>query len=129
MQVIERPAHPHFHLAREVDERRGERDRLRNPDPLPVVTSPPLTDRGRHERDANQYCVIGRIFWSLLCSSRSRAKSRYGEFWLLIRTQNATIIGWCLEHVRQRGPEHARTGRCANGFPVTAFFRLLSRVK
>src|ERR1700686_2653850 len=44
VQVIERPAHPHFHAAIQIDKRRGERYRARDPNLLPVVKGLPLTD-------------------------------------------------------------------------------------
>src|ERR1700688_3314017 len=44
MQVIERPAHPHFHAAIQIYERRGEGYRSRDPNLLPVVKGLPLTD-------------------------------------------------------------------------------------
>jgi hypothetical protein len=44
VQVIERPAHPHFHAAIQIDERRGERYRSRDPNLLPVIKGLPLAD-------------------------------------------------------------------------------------
>src|SRR5580700_6602325 len=44
VQVIERAAHPHFHAAVQIDERRGERYRSRDPNLLTVVKGLPLTD-------------------------------------------------------------------------------------
>ena len=44
VQVIERPAHPHFHAAIQIDERSGERYRSRDPNLLTVVKGLPLTD-------------------------------------------------------------------------------------
>src|SRR5712692_5973773 len=44
VQVIKRPMHPHFHAAIQIDERRGERYRSRDPNLLTVVKSFPLTD-------------------------------------------------------------------------------------
>src|SRR5579872_5008987 len=44
VQVIEWPANRHFHTAVQIDERRSERYRSRDPDLLPVVKGLPLTD-------------------------------------------------------------------------------------
>src|ERR1700686_127618 len=44
VQVVERPAPPHFHAAVQIDERRGERYCSRDPNLLTVVYGLPLTD-------------------------------------------------------------------------------------
>lgn len=83
VQVIERPAHAHFHAAIQIDKRRGERYRSRDPDVFPVVKGLPLNDCRGRKGDADQRCLIRRIGRAFSISrgpDRSRVMANSG-FW------------------------------------------------
>src|SRR5216684_175680 len=108
VQVVERPAHPHFHLAVQIDECRGERYRPRDPNAFPVVKGFPLTDCRGRKGHADQDCLIWGVHRSLLHVSRTRAKARHGELWFLIRANRPAVVGRRSENIRQRRSEHQR---------------------
>src|SRR4029077_9498284 len=121
VQIIERPAHPHFHAAIQIDERRGERYRSRDPNLLSVVKRLPLTDCRGRKGHADQDRLIRGIHRGLLHVSGTRTKARYSELWFLIRANRPAVVGRRSKYIRQGRSEHQSVRLRTANRPYVAF--------
>src|SRR5271154_4731822 len=107
MQVVEWPAHPHFHAATQVNKCRSKRYCPRNPDASSVINRSPLSDRGWCEGDTDQDCTIRWINRSLLHFPWARTQASHGELWLLVGASCPALVGRRTKNICQRQSIHS----------------------